>query len=378
MKIAINGSCLLNPTKTGVEWYVVSLLENMAKLPGQNEHEFFVYFPANGNLDQEWLEKFPENWHFKEVKWIWKYLWTQLALPRAIKKDKVDLLFVPAHVIPALYKGKAVMTVHDLAFKYFADSYSWKELKYQEWAVKSAAKKGVNFIVPSKTTYDDLARFYNIDKEKISLVYHGFAAQDFFAGDRQRAQDDSIRDKYKLAEKYFISVGRVENKKNTAAIIKAFDIFRQRYHRNDFSLVLVGKAGFGYENVVQAKNINHFSDDIKLLGYLPTEDLSALMKGAQGFLFPSLYEGFGFPILEAMSMDLPVITSNYGVMKEIAQENAVLIDPLDTEVFAKQMSEIISNQELRENLIQKGRERCQEFTWEKAARETLEAFTKMK
>lgn len=372
MKIAINGSCLLNPTKTGVEWYVVSLLENMAKLPGQNEHEFFVYYPATGGLDQDWADQFPENWHFKEVKWMWKYLWTQLALPKAIKKDKTDLLFVPAHVIPALYKGKAVMTVHDLAFKYFADSYSWKELKYQEWAVKSAAKKGAHFVVPSKTTYEDLARFYNIDKERISLVYHGFAAQDF-SGD-----DINIKEKYKLADKYFISVGRVENKKNTAGIIKAFDIFRQRYHRNDFSLVLVGKEGFGYENVLQAKNINRFADDIKLLGYLPIEDLTALMKGAEGFLFPSLYEGFGFPILEAMSMDLPVITSNYGVMKEIAEENAVLIDPLNTEELAAKMSELVSNEGLCNDLIQRGRARCQAFTWEKAARETLEAFRKTK
>jgi len=380
MKIAINGSCLLNPNKTGVELYVVALLENIAKLAEQAEHEFFVYYPVSDALDQEWVEKFPKNWHFKEVKWFWKYLWTQLALPRAIKKDGADLLFVPAHVVPALYRGKAVMTIHDLAFKYFKDAYSWKELKYQEWAIKSAAKKDVSFIVPSQTTYDDLSHFYNIDKERIFLVYHGFSAKELIEIEPEldKLQADAVRKKYNIADKYFIFIGRIENKKNVARIIKAFDIFRQRYHRGEFDLVLSGIPGFGYENIIEAKKQSFFSDNIKILGYLDIDEFRTLMRGATASMFPSLYEGFGFPILEAMSMNLPVITSNYGVMKEIAQDSAILIDPLNIEELAIKMGELITNQELREELIQKGRERYKQFTWEKAARETLDFFIKLK
>ena len=374
MKIAINGSCLLHPTKTGVELYVASLLEEIKNIPNQEDFEFIVYYPATGELDSDWLSKFPKNWQFKAVNWPFKFLWTQLALYWQLRKDKADLLFVPAHVIPALYRGRTVMTVHDLAFKYFTDAYSPRELKYQDWAIKSAKRKKTSFIVPSKTTRDDLLKFYNIAEDKIAKVYHGFAAQSLQAS---KEEISDIRQKYNLSDrKYFISIGRVENKKNSLGAIRAFEKLCEDNNISNIDFVLVGKGGFGYENILAAVEQSKYKNNIHLLGYLPNKDVAALFSGAHAFLFPTFYEGFGFPILEAMSVGVPVITSNYGVMEEIAQEAALLIDPNKTEEIVRAMNKLLLDDESRDYYIQAGLKKYKEFTWERTANETLEAFRK--
>lgn len=374
MKIAINGSSLLHPSKTGVELYVKSLLENIKNLPQQQDFEFTLYYPASlGELDSSWVEKFPDNWQFKAVKWPIKYFWTQLALAWQLWKDKPDVFFAPAHVIPALYKGKSVMTIHDLAFKYFKDAYSPKELRYQEWAIKSAKKKGAYFIVPSQTTFKDLHKFYNIDKERIALVYHGFAAQEFTI---DQNKESLILDKYGLtAKRYFFSLGRVENKKNTLGTIKAFEALLNKYEYKDLHLVLVGKGGYGFENIVKVVKESKYKEKIHLLGYLPNQEVSALLLNAYAFVFPSFYEGFGFPILEAMSCKIPVITSDYGVMAEIAEGSALLVNPKNQEAIVKAMRLYLEDKNSYDYYVKAGLEKYEEFTWQRASQETLLAFT---
>ncbi|HOX96843.1 MAG TPA: glycosyltransferase family 1 protein [bacterium] len=375
MRIGINGTCLWHETKTGVEWYVVSLLENLKNLPASHEHQFFVYYPARlGQGDLEWQKTFPANWHFVGISWWLKYFWTQLALPRQLKKDLIDLLFVPAHVIPFLYKGKAVMTVHDLAFKYFTNAYSAKELKYQDWAVKSAIKKGADFLVPSETTKNDLIKFYQLAPERIHLAYHGFKAQPFVADLSQWVE---IRKKHGIAEKYFLTVGRVENKKNNLNMIRAFEVFKKQSGGENYQLLFIGKPGFGFEKIKEAADKSLYKADIKFLGYLLTMELNSLMAGAWVFLFPSLYEGFGFPILEAMSVGVPVITSNYGVMAEIARDGALLVDPSDVLEMANAMKNLAFDEALRQKLISQSKLIYPQYTWQNSAEKTMAAFLKI-
>lgn len=376
MRIGINGACLWNTAKTGVEWYAVLLLENLKDLPESQNHQFFIYYPEKlGAGDVEWQKKFPSNWQFIGIKWWFKYFWTQLALPRQLKKDKIDLLFVPAHVIPFLYKGKAVMTVHDLAFKYFTNAYSAKELKYQDWAVKSAIKKSADFLVPSKTTQDDLLNFYGVAQERVHLVYHGFDYHNF---KKDLSAWADLRAKHQLKEKYFVTVGRVENKKNNLNMIKSFEVFKKESGDKDYQLVfLMGKPGFGYEQIREYAEQSEFKDDIKFLGYLSRAELKTALSGARVFLFPSLYEGFGFPILEAMAVELPVITSNYGAMAEIAGDGAILVDPLNINELASAMKGLAFDESLRQELIAKANLILPKFTWKNAAELTMRAFLKI-
>lgn len=376
MNIGINGACLWNDTKTGVEWYAVLLLEKLKDLPESAKHQFFVYYPERlGKGDVLWQEKFPSNWHFVGIKWRLKYFWTQLALPRQLKKDKIDLLFVPAHVIPFLYRGKAVMTVHDLAFKYFSNTYSAKELKYQEWAVTSAIKKGADFLVPSETTKNDLLKFYQVAAERVHLVYHGFDYQNF---QKDLSHWPELCAKYQISEKYFVTVGRVETKKNNLNMIKAFELFKKETGDQDSQLVfLMGKPGFGYEQIKAAADASLYKDDIKFLGYLSRSELRTILSGGRVFLFPSLYEGFGFPILEAMAVNIPLITSNYGAMAEIAGDGALLVDPLNVSELAMAMKNLMSDEELRQSLLAKANLILPRFTWEKAAELTMKAFLKI-
>lgn len=376
MRIGINGTCLWQEAKTGVEWYAVLLLENLKDLPESKNHEFFVYYPENlGKGDVQWQSKFPSNWRFIGIKWRWKYFWTQLALWRQMKKDKIDLFFAPAHVIPFLYRGKAVMTVHDLAFKYFANAYSAKELQYQDWAVRSAIKQGAHFLVPSKTTRDDLLKFYQVEADRIHLAYHGFDAQDF---QKDLSQWPELLKKYNLGEKYFVTVGRVENKKNNLNMIKAFELFKKENDDKEYQLVfLMGKPGFGYEQIKAAADNSVYKDDIKFLGYLSRSELKTVLSGARVFLFPSLYEGFGFPILEAMSVEVPLITSNYGAMAEIAGDGAVLVDPLNVEEMAMAMKNLVSDEVLRQRLLSNAKAILTKFTWRNAAEKSMAAFLKI-
>lgn len=355
MLIGIHSQAVFKKEKTGVEKYAHQLIKNIAMLPGSKEHRFVLYSDnyRAGNID------LPENFSVKVLRS--PYLWTQfrLALYMLFKKPKA--LFIPAHVLPALSHPKnSTVMIHDIAFEFFPQAYPDFHRKYLRFTTKHALKRAKKIIVPSKSTADDLAKFYEVDMSKVFVVHHG--------GIDKEAEKFS---KEQLEFPYFLYIGRLELKKNILGILKAFDLFKGAY-KSAHKLVLVGNFGFGKEKIKEAIAKHRYKNDIVLTGWVDDVNKDYLLSNADMFLFPSLYEGFGLPILEAQAFGVPLITSCISSMPEVAGKGAILVNPHNSEEMADAMIRIMSDENLKNDLMTKGRENLKRFSWKDCARETLE------
>lgn len=355
MLIGIHAQAVFKKEKTGVEKYAQQLVKNMSMLPEAKEHRFVLYSDnkPTGDID------FPENFSVKFLRA--PFLWTQLRLVLHILFRKPEALFVPAHVLPILAHPKnSTVMIHDIAFEFFPQTYPGFHRRYLRFTTKHALKRAKKIIVPSKSTADDLAKFYKVNPDKIFVVYHG--------GIDDESKDDA---REQLEFPYFLYVGRLELKKNILGILKAFDLFKGM-HKSAHKLVLVGSFGFGGEKIKEAIAKHRYKNDIVLTGWVDEKKKNYLLANADIFLFPSMYEGFGLPILEAQSVGLPLITSCISSMPEVAGKGAILVSPHNSKEIAGAMIRIITDENLRNDLIEKGRENLKRFSWKDCAKKTLE------
>lgn len=355
MIIGIHSVAAFKPQKTGVEKYVEQLVKNITMLQEAKGHRFILYSDKNfdRNID------FPENIAFKILKM--PYLWTQVRFGFHMLVSKPDALFIPAHVLPVVSHPKnSTVMIHDIAFELFPQTYPYLHKKYLRFTTKYAIKHAKKIIVPSKNTFHDLMRFYKIDSKKIYIVSHGIEA----------IENSKIQNKV-FNFPYFLFIGRLELKKNIIGILKAFDLFKAE-NRSHHKLVLSGNLGFGKEAIMEVINKHRFKKDIVLTGWVDEDKKRDLLAGAEVFIFPSLYEGFGFPILEAQSYGVPVITSCISSMPEVAGDGAVLVNPHNHEEIKEAMARIVTNEELKNKIIESGKENLKRFSWENCAKQTLD------
>jgi len=365
MLIGIDASAGWIKTKTGAENYAKNLILALAKIDRKNQ--YILYSP--GPLDAD-FGNLPTNFKIKILKYI--KFWTHTKLAWEMFRNPPDILFSPSHVLPPLSPKKSVITVHDFAWKYFPEAYSKTSLWLQKVAVERAKRKKAQIIVYTQSTLRDLKKFYKISNSKISFVPMGF--------DRMHYQKikaclpAGMACSAEIAGPYILSVGRLEKRKNTAGIIKSYLLLRQEKKIKD-KLVLVGKPGIGYGEI---KNLINGADEIKKdiieTGYVNDKELRVLYSGASLFVFPSLVEGFGFPILEAFAAEIPVVTSNISSMPEVTNGAALLVNPKKPFEIAAAMSQILNKPALRRSLVLKGRSRLKYYSWENCARETLKVF----
>ena len=355
--IGIDASRANKEEKTGVEWYAFFVIEHLKKIDTSEHVRFILYSdtPLKGELSD-----LPRNWESKVLTWPPKRLWTQVRLSFEMLFSAPDVLFIPAHVFPIIHPKKTVMVVHDIAASVFEESYNFFERWYSLFSARRAVKKLFKVIVPSGFTKSELEREFGV-ADNVSVIPHGVDT-------RYRVLDssDEVLKKYTISHPFFLSVGRLETKKNTERIIQAFDIFCEKAH-TPHQLLLVGKPGHGYEHVrktfAQSKNRNL----IITPGWSSPDDLVHLMNKAQALIFPSLYEGFGLPILEAFLCETPVITSQTGASAEIARGYAHVVDPLKSDDIAQAMKILTeSKQDLLEAAAY-----ARSFSWERCAKETL-------
>jgi len=278
-------------------------------------------------------------------------------------KNKPDVLFVPSYAVPQIHPAKTAVTIHGLEYKYFPECYSLKERFLLEFNTKLSVKLASKIIVPSKSTKKDLMKFYGVDEGKIKIVYHGV-----------RIKNQELRIKNNNKSFNVLFVGRLEKRKNIINLIKAFEIFKNNIQYSIFNiqLTLVGKAGFGFEEIKKAIQESLYKDDIILKDYISETEKDELYKKADLFVLPSFYEGFGLPVLEAMSYGIPVICSDASSLPEVAGDAALLINPNNIEEIAEAMNEVFNDDDLRSRMIKKGFENVEKFSWEKCARETVE------
>ena len=368
MLIGIDASRASIAQKTGVEYYSASLIEWLAKVDNflirsGKENNYLLYTPAALEGD---LANLPSN--FKEIVIPFSRMWTHIRLSFELMLRPPDLLFVPAHVLPVIHPKKTVITIHDVAFNYFPEAYSDRARNYLEWSTKYAVRHATKIIAISESTKKDLIKFYKARPEQVQVIHNGYDDL-FLAFNPDKKIYESILRRMKIERDYLLFIGRIEKKKNVINIIRAYELVREGGF--DCQLVLAGKLGFGSIDILRAIEKSRYGDDIILPGYVSEEDSMYLMHGTKVFVFPTLYEGFGLPVVEAMASGTPVVSSNRSSIPEVAGDAALLVDPLRYQEIAKAICRILIDDDLRISLIKKGKVRVKEFSWEKCAEQTL-------
>lgn len=367
--IGIDASRTAVKEATGTENYSLNLISAIEKIDSQNQYILYFNNPlpvplVTANNFSSRVIRFPR-------------FWTQARLAWELFSDTPDLLFVPAHTLPVIRpkKLKTVVTIHDLGAEFLKQYHQFPQKLYLNRATEYAAAKADCLIAVSESTKKDLMTKLGVPEEKIAVIYEG-VDHDFFKPQEEKAIDQ-VRQKYHLPAEYLLFVGTIQPRKNLLRLIEAFNLLQRDAKYHNLSLILVGKEGWLAQEIYKAPIRLRIQDRVRFLNHVSKSDLPALYSGAKVFVFPSLYEGFGLPIVEAMSCGVPVITSSTSATAEIAGDAAVVIDPYQVNEIFEAVKELVDNKKNREDLVKKGLIRSKKFTWEEAARKTIKVFEKV-
>jgi glycosyltransferase involved in cell wall biosynthesis len=364
--IGIDASRTVVARRTGTERYSLEITRALiAAAPG---HRFVLYFnqppppgllPPGGNV----------HWRVIPSPRLWSV--GRLSLEMRVRPP--DVLFVPAHSLPPLAPSASVATVHDLGYLKFPGEHPRATRLLRDAANRWSAARARRVVAISAATKVDLVRHYRTPPEKVSVVRHGHDPA--FRPIHDPDQLDAVRARHGLDGPYILFVGTLQPRKNLERLLQAFDRVVGRLGQ-PLTLVLAGGIGWQEGRLQRALMSLSAPDRVRVLGYVPDADLPALMNGALALAFPSLYEGFGLPPLEAMACGTPVLASNTSSLPEVVGDAGLLVDPLDVEAIATGLERLARDAELRRDLAERGLARAAGFTWERAARETLDILEK--
>lgn len=369
VKYGIDINALTREKRTGVERYVFLLLSKMMKVQLHEDEEVVLY--ASKHVDDIVT---PHGWRERILNWVLPKGWTHGRLSAELITRPPDVFFTPAHEIPKWFrKTKIVTAIHDVAFRFHPELYSARQRRRQEWAVRRAVKYADALITVSETTKKDLVELYRVDASKIHVTPLAVDASRF---DVEGERISEVLDRYALSgKKYLLSVGRIESKKNIGTLLRAFDAYKRAEVDSDLQLVLVGGLGEGAHRVLCELDSLDYKDSVKLLGYVADGEVESLYRGAAAYVFPSWYEGFGLPVLEAFAAKVPLLASDIPALREVAGDAAVFARPDSVEEWTRGLRDVLSQGEVK---VQKGIRRLEEFSWERTARQTWEVLRSVK
>jgi glycosyltransferase involved in cell wall biosynthesis len=382
MKIGVDIRCLTEGRRTGVEEYTLNLLDNLFRIDKKNEYVLFFNSWKDPQADFSWMNKYLNVTlkRFSIPNKILNFSFWYFGWPKIDKMiGGADVIFLPNIIFGAVSKrARLVVTMHDLSFERYPETFSWKR---RLWHVfinpKKICARADKIIAVSDSTRNDLVDLYKIDPKKIKTIHSGVADK-FKVISRNDEKLIAAKDKYKLPYKFILYLGTIEPRKNIEGIIQAYDQLRKTAELSDYKLIIAGSAGWLSKKIFSAIGNSEFRGDIKAINFIDDADKPYVYNLASLFIYPSLFEGFGFPVLEAMACGIPVITSNNSSLPEIAGGASILIDPDKPQEIAIAMREILANQELKAKLIEKGLARSKQFNWQKTAKITLDALTRHK
>ena len=372
MIIGIDASRAFLKDRTGIEEYSYQVIRHLTH-EIEND-QVVLYIRKNQKVDFG----IPKTWKIKTIHFY--YLWTQIGLSLEMFFHPVEVLFIPAHTVPCIHPANTIVTVHGLEYEFCSEAYSFLEIIYMRCSIKNSCRWAKTIIAVSENTKKDLIKLYKAPEEKIKVIYEGYTENDKLpmTNDKSNPNDQfPISDtKYEIRDtKYLLFVGRLEERKNVVGIIKAFEILKEQY-KISHKLFLAGKPGFGYEKIKsEIANVNCTKDIIEL-GFVGEEKKQELLKNADVFVFPSFYEGFGLPIIEAQSAGVPVVASNVSSIPEVADGSALLVNPNNAEEIADAIYKLISDENFRNEIIKKGHVNVQRFSWEKCGKEIAKLLVK--
>ncbi len=360
MLIGIDASRAAYRQRTGTENYSLFLIRAILKLDRENRYRlYFSQPPAPGLL--------PAASNAQIQTMPFPRLWTHIRLSWEMATRAPDVLFVPAHVLPLMHPRRSVVTVHDLGYLYYPQAHTRWARYYLRRSTSYNARAAAHLIADSQATKRDLVERCQVSDGKITVVYPGYDPQ--FAPIRDHARLAAIRERYPIPGPYAIYVGTLQPRKNLARLLEAFAILVQQIEH--IHLVIAGKRGWLHKPLFARVQELGLDERVHFTGYVPQDDLPALISGARVFVLPSLYEGFGLPVLEAMACGTPVICSNVSSLPEVTGDAAILVNPHNTVQLAEALGQLLADEQLRNKLANRGLLRASQFSWEKCAQETL-------
>lgn len=350
----------------GVRTYTKEVISRILK--HQDGNEYVVYHDSKKNLGNfgNANEKVVPVGHP-----LFRIGWDYFLLPQALKKDKIDFIHYFKPATTPFKKPKAIATMYDVIPLLYPETQTAIQLAYWKKQLPLVAKTCAHLITISECSKCDIVRLLQVDPAKITVTPLGVDPRFHPVSDQEKK---TVRDKYQLSENYILYLGTIEPRKNVARLIRAFN---QVANRIPHGLVVAGKWGWGFEDVKSEIAKSPFRDRIVILDYIEPEYLVSLCGAASLFVFPSIYEGYGLPPLEAMACGTPVITSNVSSLPEVVGDAAITINPLDEDSLAHEMERLALDVNLQNQLREKGLARAKQFNWDRTAEMTLDVYKKI-
>lgn len=358
-------------SESGVGRYLRNFLTNLKILDKKNEYFIFL-LPKD-------FDKFSETRNFRKVAapFKWYGFGEQFNFPKLLYRFNLDLMHFPHFNVPIFYKGKFVVTIHDLIHQHYAMnrattlnplSYKIKQLGYRK-VFKTAIQKSLKILVPSDFVRKDLMKEWNVSSDKITVTPEAVDDKLAVIGSKiSQKQTSKVLSKFNIRPPYLFYVGNAHPHKNVEGLIKSFNSLSANYQ--NLQLVLSGADHYFWQRLKTEKKLKN----VYFTGYVTEDELAVLYKSAKAFVLPSFEEGFGIPLLEAMALGCPVVASNTGALPEVGGGASVYFNPRDTGDMVEKITQVLNSNNLRKDLVKKGKKRVKLFSWEKLAKQTLNTY----
>ena len=370
LNIGIDGRALTK-NRTGIGTYTHEIIKELNEL--DNTNTYYIYSNKKIYIDFELRENFRVCQRSSKIGTFWLYF----LLPKQLKKDEIDVFWGTQHCLPKRNENtntiKYVLTVHDLAIEKFKNIGSLYNTLIQKLVLKRSCKNADEIVAVSEATKKDIVDIFKINNKKINTIYEGVNYNNKY--DISKEQEKEILKKFGIEDKnYLFFISTIEPRKNIVTLIKAFEVLKEKQENKTLGLILAGGLGWKYQDVLDAIENSKFKDDINLAGYISKEEKECLFKNANCFVYPSLYEGFGLPILEAMSKEAIVVTSNISSIPEVGGDAAIYFNNVYdySELSERIEMAMIMDEEERNKYINLGKYQVSKFTWEKCANQVME------
>ncbi len=380
MKIAFDIQPLIDSQKTGVGMYTHFVIKSMLEKFPSNTYILRYFTSSNGCLDD--IKVFCDQGCILDKcswfrAWMYKVLWTFLPVPYGIffhKRAEVTQFF--NYHVPPFVPGKSVVVVCDMVYKSFPETVCWKTKTMLDMNLKASCRRADMIITISEFSKREIMKYFKVSSNKITVAYCG-VDRSIFNENIPEETICKVLDKFDLPRKYLLYLGTLEPRKNIERLIEAYSIIKREKPEETPILVIAGRKGWMYDAIFEKVRKLGLRDSIIFTGYIEDNDVPVLMRGALVFLFPSLYEGFGLPVIEAMACGTPVLTSTASSLPEVAADSALLVDPYSVNDIAEAMNSLTRDETLRNELSQKGLARADVFSWNATAETFMNIFRQL-
>ncbi|MBC2581568.1 glycosyltransferase family 1 protein [Clostridium sp. DJ247] len=375
MKVSLELQPILK-AKSGVGWYTYNIIKELISRNIELNGQVFNFLGRNDvqdsikdlNINIETCKAIPYG--------VYRRMWNYVPVPYDILfKTRSDINHFFNFIIPPGIKGKTIVTIHDMVHKKFPETMTKANLKRLNNDLERSANRADLIITVSENSKKEIMQYLNIEASKIKIVPPGID-ESLYSMEFTYENINYVREKYNLPQQYFLYLGTLEPRKNIESIIEAFALYKKK-NKDNIKLVIAGGKGWGYESIFNKVEKHSLTKEIIFTGYVDEKHKAYLYKMAKAFLFPSLYEGFGMPVLEAMALGVPVITSNTSSITEVCGNAAILVEPKDIEAIVSGMELLSYNEDFSDKLISEGLEQSKKFTWKRSVDTLVEIYIEL-